>query len=359
MNDLVFTTDHLLMNFIIFASGFFVLIKGSDWFIEAVSQIARKNKIPEIIIGLTLVSIGTSLPELGTNVYASVTGAAGIAFGNIIGSNITNIFLILGIGVFFSKSIKVSDQIIKKEGVFLLLTYFIFCWFIFDPLNTKSAFFSPGRYNLTQIESGVLAALFIFYILYLVKNPKRFKDEIPETGDLKFKSPLIMWGLFFTGLVMVFGGAKMVVDTATHTAKQMNIPEAIIAATVVSFGTSIPELAVTISGILKKKNDIALGNIIGSCLFNILLVLGVSGLIRPIELGTFSGEKVTKMINTVAKTGISAGQNVFVITSALMLSGILLYVFMYTRKKLEKHEGMIFMTLYAVFIGYNIYVFSL
>ena len=324
---MTFATDQLAINIFILLIGLFLLLKGSDWFVEAASFMARKFDVSEIVIGLTLVSIGTSLPELGTNVYASFYNEGDIALGNVVGSNITNIALVLGLAALLHGKLPVPKSLVKRDSLFMLAIFIIFyllALFSFD--NTPFLF--------SRLDGSILTVLFCTYIYFIFKHKDMMKDAIEEAEEEhKIKSLSYATLLFSCGLIMIFAGSKMAVDTVVITAETFQIPKAIISATIIAFGTSVPELAVTLTSIVKKKNDLALGNIIGSGIFNIVLVMGVAAIISPITVSS-------DMIN--------------ILIPLMIFLGILLILFMRTGYRLVRLEGIILLLIYISFIGYNI-----
>lgn len=322
-----FSSDIMILNIFLFLIGLAVLIKGSDWFVEAAAQIAREYKIPEIVIGLTLVSLGTSLPEFATDVYASIHHEGVIALGDIVGSNITNISLVLGAGIILMGGIPTPKNLLKRDVLFMLVIFFLLGIFCYLP--------GGGTYVLGRIDGIILLLLLAAYLIYLFKNQAVLQEELEDDGAAsnKFSSLGLAWVMLVAGLIMVFLGAKTMVDNVIWCAERFSLNKALIAATIVAFGTSVPELAVTITGVLKKRNAIALGNIIGSCIFNILLILGLCSIISPIVIGL---------------------EMLAVIIPIMVLCGALLVVFMRTGWKLVRMEGIFLLLIYVLFIAYNV-----
>jgi len=329
---MLLATDSVTLNIIIFVVGLGILIKGSDWFVDAAAYIAHHYKIPDIIIGLTLVSVGTSLPELATNIYASSNGEGGIVLGNVVGSNITNICLVLGVGVICSGSngMNICSRVFKRDGMVMLG---IFC------IYALLSYGVDGTDVLTRQDGVIMLILGAAYTIYLLMtSPKEEIEAEAEHGELAFKSLGTSMLFLVLGMTMVSFGAKIIVDTVVKTATEFNISKGVIAATVVAFGTSVPELAVTITSVMKKNNDLALGNILGSCIFNLVLVLSISTVVAPITMPL-------EMLN--------------VVNPMMLVSGFVLIVAMKTGWKLVRSEGIILLLLYAAFIAYNIHNISL
>jgi cation:H+ antiporter len=323
-------TDYLLFNIPLFIIGLVLLLKGSDWFVDSSSFFAHRLKISEIIIGLTLVSIGTSLPELATNIYASFTKQGEIALGNVVGSNITNIALVMGLGCVLIKGpLTVPKLLLKRDGIIMLASFLFF--FLLALTGT-----GENLNTFDRIDGLLLLLFFIGYCAFLFKNKNALEDaatdEEESEADKKQSISHAIW-YFILGLFMIFFGAKVAVDTAVRTAKNLQIPKELIAATIIAFGTSVPELSVTITSIAKKKNDLALGNIIGSCIFNLVLVMGVAITIAPVPVSS-------EMLK--------------VLLPIMLLTGIILLFFMKTGHRLVKAEGAILLLIYILFITYNV-----
>ncbi|MCP3965927.1 MAG: calcium/sodium antiporter [Lentisphaerae bacterium] len=323
--EISFATDILTVNILLFVVGLALLIKGCDFFIDAAAQIAREFKIPEIVIGLTLVSIGTSLPEFATDIYASVQGQGNIVIGDLVGSNITNISLVLGVGIMLTGGMSIPKHLIKRDALFMLGSFF---------LVGGIAFIANGE--LPRWSGVILLILMTGYFIYLFKNRNALAEleEGEEHEEAAFKSIKVAWIFLLIGLVMIFIGAKALVDNVIYVANRLHLNKALIAATVVAFGTSVPELAVTIGSVIKNKKSIALGNIIGSCIFNLVFIMGLCAIINPIPV---------------------AKEILYVINPIMILCGIMLVVFMRTGWRLVRLEGIIFLLTYVGFIIYNVF----
>lgn len=323
-----FATDQLVFNIPLFLGGLFLLLKGSDWFVEASSFIARHFQVSEIVIGLTLVSIGTSLPELATNIYASFSNEGAIALGNVVGSNITNIALVLGLGTVLKGKLPIPEDLLKRDALIM-----IGCFFLFFVLCVVGLVGNPNE--LSRGDGLLLLVIFVIYLIFLFKNNDKMQaQDAVELQDNHGNYSMLKAVLFFIlGLIMIFIGAKVAVDTVVKTASSLNIPKAIISATVIAFGTSVPELAVTITGIAKKKNALALGNIVGSCIFNLILVMGAASVIIPISISS---------------------EMLYILMPMMLVSGLVLFLFMKSRTRLVRMEGIILLIIYLLFIGYNI-----
>ena len=318
-----FAPDNLIVNLVLFLVGLYFLIKGSDFFVEAAAQIARNYHIPEIVIGLTLVSIGTSLPEFATDVYASFKGEAGIVVGDLVGSNITNIALVLGVAVLMMGTMPSPKDVVKRDALFMLGIFFLFAGL---------CFIGNGKFGRI---GGVVLLLFMFgylYYLFTHRDALAELEEGEEHDEAVFSSIGKAWLFLLLGIVMIFLGAKAMVDNVIVVAERFNLSQGLIAATIVAFGTSVPELAVTVTSIRKKKKGIALGNIIGSCIFNLLLIMGICAVINPLHI---------------------EAALLHVVIPVMLLAGVMLVVFMRTGWRLVKTEGIAFLLLYIGYLIYN------
>lgn len=317
------TSDYLLLNLLFFIIGLAVLLKSSDWFVEAACDIARYLHISELVIGLTIVSMGTSLPELATNLLASCQqDNSALAYGNIVGSNITNTLLILGSAAVLQGTIPVPANLFKRDGILM------FCMTLLCLLLAR---FCGGLPRL-----GGLFFLLIFsgymFMLFFKPNP----DDETEAGDTsrKFKTFWLAAIVLVFSLAAVFLGAKAVLDNAIWLGHYCGVPKAVIAVTAVALGTSLPELVVTITGILKKRQGIALGNIIGSNIFNMQAILGLSAVINPL-----TAEPIMANLNIPLLLG----------------TDMLTLIFLRTSWKLQRTEGIIMLAGYIVFVYLNLH----
>ncbi|UCE74868.1 MAG: calcium/sodium antiporter [Methanomassiliicoccales archaeon] len=312
----------LWLSVIILIVGLAILIKGSDFFVESAAFMARHFGVSELIIGLTLVSMGTSLPELGASVYASYNGQGGIAVGNVVGSNIANIALVLGVCLLF-KQISVKRKMLKRDGLIMLGVSLLFTLFVFG--------------GVARWEGLILMALFTIYIVILYKQNKDEKETVKldwssrpvvkkESSVAKEIAKLVI------GCIGVFVGSKLLVDSASDIATQLSISETVIGSTLIAFGTSLPELAVSMTAILKKHVDISIGNIIGSNIFNILWVIGIAAL-----------------INSLPVDDILVYTNIPI----MLLVAAFLLMFMAMGRNLRRWQGGIFVGIYVLFLMMN------
>ena len=293
------------MEYLLLIIGFVLLIKGADFFVEGSSSLARFLKIPSVIIGLTIVAMGTSAPEASVSINAALAGNNDIAVSNIIGSNIFNGLIVVGICAFMKRYMPVN----------ILITA-ILCVMIAD-----------GR--LSRLEGILLLSGMIFYIVNMIFSALKTRSSCPDEKSMPlYKSLIFIAG----GLVAVIFGGNLVVNNASQIAVSFGVSQNFIGLTIVAIGTSLPELVTSIVATRKGDSGLALGNAIGSNIFNILFILGMSATISPLHI----------LSESVIDCAI------------LLVSGILLFVFAYTRKSMNRTEGAICVLSY---IGYTAYLF--
>lgn len=268
----------MVVSIILILLGFLLLVKGADFLVEGASNIAHKFHIPEIVIGLTIVSIGTSLPELVVSLTSALEGHSDIAIGNVVGSNITNLMLILGMcAVIRPLEMKKETRIFEAPmTVIATVMFFLMC-------NTGISSFS----KVSRVEGCILLAfcvLFIIYNLIMAKRGNEFDKEegTREQREVKIVPTIQSLGAIVIGIVGLKIGGDLVVDNAVNIASMLGISETLISLTIVAVSTSLPELVTSVTATYKGDTDMAIGNVIGSQLFNILLVIGASATISPI-----------------------------------------------------------------------------
>jgi len=259
----------ILIQILLLALGFTMLIKGADWFVDGASGIATKFGIPQLVIGLTIVAMGTSAPEAAVSISAAIGGSADITIGNIVGSNILNIFIILGISAVIT-TLAVASSTIKYETPFMILITILLLVLGLD-----------GTIGL--IDGIILIAAFITYLTYLFIMAKNNKEEQPEAKQMAIWKAIL---LTIIGLALIILGSNVTVDAATAIAKAFGVSERFIGLTIVALGTSLPELFTSVSAARKHNADIAIGNIVGSNIFNILFVVGLSSVIIPVPFAS-------------------------------------------------------------------------
>ncbi|MDD4372759.1 MAG: calcium/sodium antiporter [Bacteroidales bacterium] len=309
----------MFLSIILLLLGLLLLIKGADWLVNGASAIARHFKVSDLAIGLTIVAFGTSAPEMVVNCFAALEQRFDLVFGNIIGSNNFNLFLILGItGLMYP--LKVQSSTVWKEIPLSLFAAII----ILVLANNWIPFGSNG---ITRFDAVFLLIVFAGFLYYVFSQLKR--DETTQSTDdklLKLNMSVLFVVLGLSGLII---GGKLVVQSASDLAQQLGVSEKIIGLTIVAAGTSLPELVTSVVAAFKKNNDIAVGNIIGSNIFNLLFILPVSALIRPLEYNTsFNIDFYLLMVGTV-----------------------LLFVAMFTgkHKRLDRWEAGILILLFLIY----------
>ncbi|HOI29051.1 MAG TPA: calcium/sodium antiporter [Melioribacteraceae bacterium] len=315
-----------MLTYILFVVGFFILIKGADLLVDGSSSIARKLNISNIVIGLTIVAFGTSAPEFIVNIFASINGNTEIAIGNVLGSNIANILLILGIAAIIYP-ISAKKNTVLKEIPFSLLAALIVAVTANDIIidgNSSSV--------ITRIDGLVFLGFFLIFLYYTLSITKS-DDDINEKPikDLSFMRAGLYILIGLTGLV--FGG-KWIVEGAVTIAESFNISQSIVGLTVVAVGTSLPELATSAVAAYKKQSDIAIGNVVGSNIFNVFWILGASSIIKPLPFNTDSNADI--LVN--------------------ILASVILFFAMYVGKKhvLERWQGVLLVLLYLGYLAFLI-----
>lgn len=256
----------MLLQFLLLAVGFVMLVKGADWFVDGASGIAEKFRIPPLIIGLTIVAMGTSAPEAAVSITATLKGTADITVGNIVGSNILNVLVILGLSAVITP-LAVGKSTVRYELPFLIGITVLLLLLGLD-----------GTVSLT--DGLILLLFFALYLTYLFVMAKKGMAEIEESDKhLKLWQALLATAV---GLALVIYGSDLTVDAASAIARMLGLSERFIGLTIVALGTSLPELVTSVTAARKGSADIAIGNIVGSNVFNILFVVGLSSLVRPV-----------------------------------------------------------------------------
>jgi cation:H+ antiporter len=282
----------MILAYILFVVGFVLLIFSAKWLVEGSSSIAKNFKIPDLIIGLTVVAFGTSAPELIVNVIAGVSDKPDLAIGNIIGSNISNIMLILGVTAIIME-IPVQKSTILSEIPFSLTAALLFGF-----LANITIFEDEKTIGLSQIDGLILIFFFFLFLLYIIYMARQNQDiDTDEIGDLSTGKAVIF---SIIGIVGLFVGGKFVVDNASEIARSWGFSETFIGLTIVGIGTSLPELVTSAIAALKRNADIAVGNIVGSNIFNLLWVLGITAMISPLKFDVVSNIDILVIIGSSA-----------------------------------------------------------
>ena len=299
--------------------GFVLLIKGADFFVDGSSSIAKIMKVPSVVIGLTIVAMGTSAPEAAVSITAGISGSNEIAISNVVGSNIFNMLVVVGVCALI-KPFALDKTILKRDFPVNIAASVI----LLIMMVLGSA--------LGLIDGVILLVLMALYITWLVVSAIRNREESSE--EIKTLSPILSVIYIIGGLAAVIFGGDLVVDNATVLAKAMGWSETFIGLTIIAIGTSLPELVTSIVASKKGENGLALGNVVGSNIFNIMLILGLSSSLSPIAVDSRA------IINVVF----------------LLVMTILMFLLCVIRKKLTRVEGAIMVSLYAAYTGYLLYV---
>ncbi|HCX21133.1 MAG: sodium:proton exchanger [Flammeovirgaceae bacterium] len=277
------------MVYILFVIGFALLIKGADFLVEGASSIAKRNNIPEIVIGLTIVSFGTSMPELIVNLLASFDGSSELAIGNVLGSNIANVLLILGVAAI------IKPLPIHKSIYFTEVPISLFATVLLGFLANADLFVDVKGLTLSRYDGIILLFFFGLFMTYIYVVAQS-KDEIDESDQTNMMSQLKSMLFIAGGSFGLFLGGKWVVDGAFEIALLFGLSETFIGLTVVAIGTSLPELVTSAVAARKGQSDMAVGNVVGSNIFNILWILGLSSIIRPLPFDIVSNSDILMVI---------------------------------------------------------------
>ena len=312
------------MIYFLFALGFVLLIKGADYLVDGSASIAKKFNISSLVIGLTIVAFGTSAPELIVNLFASFQGSADLAVSNIVGSNLANMFLILGVAsVVYPLQVK-SNTVWKEIPLSLLAI--VLCFFMANDVMFDGAAVN----SISRIDGICLIAFFVIFMYYSFGMAKNGEDSGEKVEVLPTSKSITYVVCGMIGLAL---GGKWIVDGAVFIAKSFNMTEALIGLTVVAIGTSLPELATSYAAARKKNADIAVGNTVGSNIFNVFWILGLSSMIRPLPYDAVNNNSDMYLA---------------------ILASFLLFLFMFIGKKhlLQKSQGYLFL---AIYFGYMIF----
>lgn len=309
--------------FLVFGLG--ILIKGADWLVSGASSMAHKWGISSIVIGLTVVSFGTSAPELLVSLLSAARGSTDLAIGNIIGSNTANILLILGITAL------ICPLVVKKNTAYKEIPFAVLAGILIVLFGNDSFFDGAGLNAITRTDGFALVVLFIIFLYYTYGISKTKAGKHEHIEEYGWKKSL---GLFTIGIAGLSLGGDLIVRNATSLATLAGISERVIGLTIVAIGTSLPELATTVVAALKKRVDMAIGNIIGSNIFNVFWILGLTSIIKPIPF--------------------NAGINIDALFSAFAI--LLLFVIVVLGKhEIKKWHGILFLLLYIGYLGFVVF----
>ena len=307
----------IIIQVVLLLVGFLFLIKGSDFFVDGASSIASILRVPTIIVGLTIVAFGTSAPEAAVSITSSLTGSNAMAVSNVIGSNLFNMLVVIGVAALLS-NLLMEKKVLQKDLPFLVGITILFVVFIFI-----------GG-DITNIEGIILLAILIAYLFFLIRDARKSSDSnVVEKPKLSLPKSIIFMIVGLAGIVL---GGDLVVDSASAIALALGMSETLVGLTIVAIGTSLPELVTSITALKKGENQLVIGNVIGSNIFNILFVLGASSAISalPVNRGM--------MIDVVFMLGVT----------------ILCFIFGKTQDKYDKKEGIILLLLFVAYMAFAI-----
>lgn len=318
------------MEYLVLLLGFVLLIKGADFFVDGSSSVAKLLKIPTIIIGLTVVAFGTSMPEASVSITAALQGQNSLAVSNVLGSNMFNLLIVLGCSALLSP-LRASETVIKREFPFSIVVTAVLL-----VLNSQLAFgkimSGSGEFVLSRVSGVILLVLFVAFVTMQVRGALKARNESSDDEEYKVMSPLKSAVLIVVGLIGIIWGGDLVVESATKIATTFGWSETFIGLTIVAMGTSLPELVTSMVAAKKGENDLAVGNVVGSNIFNILLILGSSAAISPITVD----------INAIYDMVI------------LIVLSVVGFFMVKSKSELSKKEGIAFLLTYAI---YFIYIF--
>lgn len=306
------------MVYVFLVAGFILLIKGADFFVEGSSSVAKRLRVPPLIIGMTIVAMGTSFPECSVSINASIAGSNGLAISNAVGSNIFNLMVVCGICALFCP-LAVDTETLKREFPFSIIVALIL-------LGLGSAGMILGH-----IDGVIMCAIFAGFLYWMVMSAKKARNESQAVNEDYEIIPVWKCILYIIGgIAAIIIGGDVVVDSATKIAEQFGMSDNLIGLTVVAFGTSLPELVTSVVAARKNEVDMALGNVIGSNIFNILLVLGVAAAISPVA---FIMENIIDVI-------------------VLVVMSLIVWAFTWSGRRIVRGEGIAMLIMYAGYMGY-------
>lgn len=320
----------MLTDVLLLLLGLLLVTLGSDWLVDGASGIARRAGVTEFVIGMTVVGFGTSMPELVSSLFSALEGHGDMAIGNVTGSNICNVLLILGVTglispLFYSKE-NIRRDIPICIAVTVLLSLMVLRW---NPLGTPV--------GVSRWDGVILLVCFVLFMVYSFRTGKREAVSVsPDISEKKGTSMAKAVLLVLAGIAGLVVGGKLFVDNTVDVAHALHVSDAFIAVTMMAFGTSVPELATCIVAALKKKNDLALGNIIGSCIFNILLIIGVSATVTPLSVSSL--------------TRVDLG--IFLLSALLLLTAALCF----RKRVIDRADAVIYLLCYTAYV---VWLFSI
>lgn len=307
-------SSSLILQIVLIAASIFVVIKGADALTSGGVSLARRMNIPQIVIGLTIVAMGTSMPEFCVSFVSAIKGTPDLAVGNIVGSNIFNSLFIVGCAALVAP-MTILHSTVRRDIPFALVSSVMLLMMCLDS-------------TISRVDAAILFLFFVVFMVITVRGARQGGDaEEAQQAEEKPKSPAWAAAMIVVGLALLIGGSNVFVDNASALASSLGVSDAVIGLTIVACGTSLPELATSVVSARRGQSGIAIGNVLGSNVFNILMILGITGIIQPMQI-----------------SGITS-----VDLSMLVASMILLWLFSYTKYTLSRWEGAV---LVAVFLGY-------
>lgn len=317
----------MLTYIILLVVGFVILIKGADWFVDGASAVAGNFKISKMLIGLTIVAFGTSAPEFAVSIKSLLSGSGDIVLGNVVGSNIFNILLILGVSACVH-TLTVKNNTVKKElPITLLMSTLLFT------LLSDNLFDSKITNMFTRGDGFVLLLFFLVFVYYLISLMRnKTEDEVDEEKLMKLPKAILLTVLGITGIVL---GSNYVVDSASYIAEMLGVSQRMIGLTIIAMGTSLPELVTSVIATKKGEYDIAIGNVVGSNIFNFGVVIGL-----PVLLFGSIPNVTYNLVDLMM----------------MLASAALLFIFSYNDYKIKKNEGIIFIIMFVLYYSYVIFV---
>lgn len=307
-------SSSLILQIVLIAVSIFIVIKGADALTSGGVSLARRMNIPQIVIGLTIVAMGTSMPEFCVSFVSAIKGTPDLAVGNIVGSNIFNSLFIVGCAALVAP-MTILHSTVRRDIPFALVSSVMLLMMCLDS-------------TISRLDAAILFLFFVVFMVITVRGARQGGDaEEAQQAEEKPKSPAWAAAMIVVGLALLIGGSNVFVDNASALASSLGVSDAVIGLTIVACGTSLPELATSVVSARRGQSGIAIGNVLGSNVFNILMILGITGIIQPMQI-----------------SGITS-----VDLSMLVASMILLWLFSYTKYTLSRWEGAV---LVAVFLGY-------
>ena len=312
-------TEILILSVGALGLGMYLLFKGGDWTIDAAVYLAKKFGISPLVIGFTIVAFGTSLPELLVSLNANMAGSPGIAIGNVIGSNIANILLVVGVTAFFATLYAVPSKILRDSAMMMFASALMMGLMFYGAIS--------------QLGGTAMIVILLSYILWQYSMASKGKIDVDELDDPEYKNFLHGFLFLILGLAAIAGGAEFLVRGAKVSATIIGVPEDVIGLSVIAIGTSLPELSTCIIAAMKRQSDIIIGNILGSNVFNILMIIGATAMVKPI-----ANEAIAPQVLTL---------DIWVMFGVSLLFVLLLLFY----KKINKVIGGVFFAAYVFYIG--------